>query len=211
MKDDGQRDTPGERNRLGERLRAIRKEMGLTLAEVAERSGVSIATLSKAERGLSAIGYDRFSQLAAGLGVDLAELFAEGRRFEPGLVATAGDGDFVRHVAENYRLEMMFTEVSGKNMTPVLATIPAGRKMDLTRYVSHPGQEFVHVISGAIRLIFQQSGPVDLEAGESAYFDSAQGHLYTPLGTEDARIVVVCSADAEDLSSAFAASSEGKG
>jgi transcriptional regulator with XRE-family HTH domain len=183
---------PAERNRLGERLRRIRREKGLTLADLAARSGISTAALSKAERGLSAIGYDRFGQLAGALGVDVAELFADGRRFEAGLVATAAAGEVVRHVTENYDMEMLFTGVSGKTMTPIMGTLPAGRTMDLRRFVRHPGQEFIHVVSGAVRILFEDRPPVDLRAGESAYFDSGMGHLYTALGPVDARVLVVC-------------------
>jgi hypothetical protein len=34
--------------------------------------------------------------------------------------------------------------------------------------------------------------PVILETGESIYFDSRRGHLYASAGSEDARILVVC-------------------
>lgn len=183
---------PDMRNRLGERLRVIRKEKNMTLAQVAERSGLSIGTLSKVERGLSSLGYDRFSQLADSLGLDLGELFTDGQRITPGLVATARKGQFVPHVTENYNLEMLFSEVFGKTMVPVLATIRANRPRNLDHYVCHEGQEYVYVISGAATILFERHQPVHLATGESAYFDSAQPHLYLPRGDQDARILVVC-------------------
>ena len=39
---------------LGERIRTLRKERGMTQAELAEKSGISRATLSKLENGLIA-------------------------------------------------------------------------------------------------------------------------------------------------------------
>ncbi|RYY52674.1 MAG: XRE family transcriptional regulator, partial [Comamonadaceae bacterium] len=39
-----------DRETFGRRLRSARKKYGWTLAEVAERSGVSIPTISRAER-----------------------------------------------------------------------------------------------------------------------------------------------------------------
>ncbi len=177
---------------MGERLRAIRRERHLTLAQVAERSGVSVATLSKVERGLTALGYDRFTRLANGLGVDIAELFAEGRALEPGLVATATTGEAVRHVTGNYEIEMLFPEIWGKAMTPLFATIRPDQSMRLDQFVRHPGQEFVHVLSGEIVLQFEGRAAVRLRAGESAYFDSARGHLYTPGGSGAARVLAVC-------------------
>lgn len=180
------------RNRMGERLRAIRRDQNLTLAEVAERSGISIGTLSKVERGLSSLGYDRFSQLAECLGLDIGELFSEGARMQPGLVKAAREGQFVPHATENYDLEMLFPEVFGKTMVPVLATLTATRSRNLDRYIAHEGQEYVYVLQGEVRILFKWRDPLDLSEGDSAYFDSARPHLYLPRGAGDARILVVC-------------------
>jgi Helix-turn-helix. len=46
-----QRTTPSSAHAISERLRFVRQEIGLTLAEVGERTGVSISNLSKIERG----------------------------------------------------------------------------------------------------------------------------------------------------------------
>ena len=82
---------------MGERLRQLRLEQELTLAEVAKRSGLAVSTVSKVERGLMALTYDRFSQLADGLGVDMAELFtAHGERFYPGEVSVARLGELAQ-------------------------------------------------------------------------------------------------------------------
>jgi len=180
------------RNRMGERLRAIRREQLLTLAEVAERSGISIGTLSKVERGLSSLGYDRFSQLADCLGLDIGALFAEGERMETGLVKAARGGEFVPHATDNYDLEMLFPEVFGKSMVPVLATLTASRSRNLDQYIAHEGQEFVHVLRGEVQILFKGHEPLILSEGENAYFDSGRPHLYLPNGPGDARILVVC-------------------
>ena len=52
-----------DRVTFGKRLRAARKQQGLTLVEVAGRSGVSITTISRAERGQLALSYEKFSAL----------------------------------------------------------------------------------------------------------------------------------------------------
>jgi ribosome-binding protein aMBF1 (putative translation factor) len=46
-----------DRTTFGNRLRTARKRFGWTLAQLAERSGVSITTISRAERGQLALGY----------------------------------------------------------------------------------------------------------------------------------------------------------
>ncbi len=61
---------------LGPALRALRQAQGWKLRDVAERSGLSVSTLSKVERGQLSLTYDRLIQLADGLDVDISTLFS---------------------------------------------------------------------------------------------------------------------------------------
>jgi len=178
---------------MGERLRQIRHGLGLTLAEVAERSGLAVSTVSKVERGLMAPTYDRFSQLADGLGVDIAELFsAEGARFRHGEVAVARRGEYRLHETENYVYEMLFPQLWNKAMTPMMGTLRPMETMRFDRFVSHAGEEFLLVLEGRVTVRLESMEPVALEEGESIYFDSRRGHLYASAGPDSARILVVC-------------------
>ncbi|CAG1007243.1 MAG: cupin domain-containing protein [Bauldia sp.] len=184
------------RVRMGERLRRIRRDRSLTLAEVAARSGLAISTVSKVERGLMALTYDRFSQLAEGLGVDIAELFSErGEPFGPGRIAVARAGEFRLHETENYVYEMLFPELWRKTMTPMMGTLRPYETMHFDRFVSHPGEEFLLVLDGSVTVRFEDTEPVVLGTGESIYFDSRRGHLYASAADRPARILVVCTGD----------------
>ena len=59
---------------IGEKLGAVRKNKGITLAELADALGKSIATLSKYESGDIAISCDMLVTLCALYGVDVAEV-----------------------------------------------------------------------------------------------------------------------------------------
>lgn len=181
------------RARMGERLRQLRLEQGLTLAEVATRSGLAVSTVSKVERGLMALAYDRFSQLANGLGVDMAALFSRhGTRFRPGEVAVARRGEHMLHETETYTYRMLFSDLWNKAMTPMLGTLQAFEKMHFDRFVTHPGEEFLMVLEGVVTVSLEGLPPVTLRAGESMYFDSSRGHLYASAGRDEAHILVVC-------------------
>jgi len=178
---------------MGERLRQLRHERGLTLRDVAQRAGLAVSTVSKVERGLMAPTYDRFSQLAEGLGVDIAELFSqEGSRFQPGEVAIARLGQFRVHETENYLYEMLFPDLWGKAMTPMMGNLRPFEMMHFEQFVSHPGEEFLLVLEGSVTVHLEERSPVRLEKGESLYFDSRRGHVYASSGKDDARILVVC-------------------
>ncbi len=183
-----------QRIRMGERLREIRTQLKLTLADVAARSGLAVSTVSKVERGLMALTYDRFNQLADGLGIDIAALFSEhGDPFESGGVAIARKDEFLLHETENYTYEMLFPDMWNKAMTPMFGTLRPYEKMHFERFVEHPGEEFLFVLDGSVMVYLEGKPPIQLHAGESMYFDSRRGHLYASAGPENARILVVCS------------------
>ena len=187
-------ETPdSQRAEFGRRLHALRRTRGWTLADLAERSGLAVSTISKAERGLMSLTYDRMLSLARGIGVDMAEFFTvEGTAFASGSFAVAPAGTFQRQETSNYVYEMLFPEIRNKAMVPMMGTLKAHDRMDFDDYVRHPGQEFLLVLEGAVTVFAEGRTPVLLRQGDSIYFDSSRGHLYASAGAVDARILVVC-------------------
>jgi transcriptional regulator with XRE-family HTH domain len=59
---------------LGQRLRALRAERGETLAETAERAGISPQYLSEVERGRKEPSSEMIAALTGALGTTLADL-----------------------------------------------------------------------------------------------------------------------------------------
>lgn len=182
-----------DRAGFGRRLRAFRQARGWTLAQLAERSGLAISTISKAERGVMALTYDRMLQLARGIGVDMAELLAcEGEDFAPGRFAVARRGRFHHQKTGNNVHELLFSEIRNKAMSPAMVCLRADRKLAFDDLGRHSWQAFLFVISGRVTVHAKGRQPVTLEVGESLYFDGVRGHLYAAAGTGDARILVVC-------------------
>ncbi len=178
---------------LARRAQGIRHRKGLTLQQVADRSALAVSTVSKIERGLMAPTYDRFFDLAKGLGVDLSELFSDGgSTFAEGEFAVSRKGDAGYLETDNYTYEMLFPQVLGRTMVPMLGTLKPLERMRFDRMVSHPGEEFFHVLEGRVVIQAEDRPDVVLEAGESLYFDSRRGHLYASADDRPARILVVC-------------------
>jgi CheY-like chemotaxis protein len=63
------------RERLGTAIRERRKALGLTLADMAKRTGVSLGYLSQIELGKNSASIETLYRIALGLKVRLAELF----------------------------------------------------------------------------------------------------------------------------------------
>ena len=63
------------RESLGNAIRERRKNFGLTLAEMAKRTGVSLGYLSQIELGKNSASIETLYRISLGLGVKMADLF----------------------------------------------------------------------------------------------------------------------------------------
>lgn len=101
---------------LGDRIRKIRKNDGLTISALAERIGVSESYISQLERGLVDPSVSLLRKLAHGLGVPVAAFFDDDgsppiiTRMKDRDVTTSGQGtisfSWISPDADNLRLEM---------------------------------------------------------------------------------------------------------
>ena len=186
-----------DRETFGRRLRSARKRFGWTLAEAAERSGVSITTISRAERGQLALSYEKFSALGRALRMDMGALFAEAgrqaRAFEGPILTRAGRG--VTYRGSSFSYEFLATQVAGKQMNPILGTVHARTIEGPEDFARHEGEEFVYVLSGAVRVHFETGEVVKLGKGDSLYFDSRVGHAYISTSRQLARTLGACTSE----------------
>lgn len=190
--------TPGQgvvldKIELGARLRAARLAQRLTLADLAQKSQVSVASISKAERGLLALSYEKFAALAAALQLDLSTLFgSQPAGFIPGSVVVTRSKDVVEYHSERYLYGMLATQVTAKKMTPMIGRVEADSVLRPGQFSKHPGEEFIFVLDGALEMHFVDGRVERLEKHDSIYFDSGLGHLYVNGGIDGAQILVVC-------------------
>ena len=196
----------------GEAIRATRKRVGLTLTELAARTGLAVSTLSKLETGLVSPSYDKLMLISKGLDVDMAELLdttphpAGGATRHGGrrVMHRAGEGQQVE--TRSYSQTYLATELLNKRMTPIHVELRARTMEDFVAefggLISHPGEEFTYVIEGEVTFHTELYAPITLHAGDSVYFYSEMGHAYLKASDAPCRGLVVCSprgSDAEML------------
>lgn len=177
---------------MGGRIRDARKRLGLTLSDLAHQSGVSLASLSKAERGLIALSYEKFLAVSRALQLDLSDLFAPSSPAGPRdiLVDRAGQG--VSYTAHRYLYGMLATEWPQKKMTPMYGRVEPGKPIDASDFSKHAGEEFIFVLSGSLTMQFENGRVETLKQHDSIYFNSALGHHYLCASPEAVEILVVC-------------------
>lgn len=194
--------SPMDPSTLGDRLRTVRKQLGWTLTQLADLSGVSITTISRAERGQLALGYENVAALAEALQLDLGALFSGesgGSTVHQTSVAVtrAGQGSAYRGHALTY--EFLATSVVGKPINPVLGTIHARRVEGPQDFARHAGVEFVYVLAGQVEVHFENGEKVRLAKGDSLYFDSRIGHAFTTVSRQLARVIGVITAESKHM------------
>lgn len=183
---------------VGARLRALRKRKGFTLKQLSQASGVPLSTLSKMELGQATLSYDKLLAIAAALGIDMSLLMqapdqAVSMGSLSGQAIKVSSVGHEEYVSENYRHKFLFNEMGGKVMTPILATVLSRASTEFSEFIKHPGQEFVFVLTGSVRIVFESGNTISLKKNEAAYFDSSIGHVYLSSSTSPARVLAVCS------------------
>jgi lambda repressor-like predicted transcriptional regulator/mannose-6-phosphate isomerase-like protein (cupin superfamily) len=187
----------------GAMVRAVREQRGWTLAEVSERTGLSVSTLSKVENDKMSLTYDKLSRISKGLGIDIGQLFAAGTAPSEAVPARtlafsgrrslsrSGEGSVID--TPNYGHVYSATELLNKQMVPIFGQPKARTLAEFGELLRHSGEEFSVVLEGAVMFHTELYAPVLLQTGDSVYFDSSMGHAYLRVGDGPCRVLTVCS------------------
>lgn len=179
-----------EEGAIGDALRSVRKARGLSLAQVAESTGISRSLLSLIETGRSDITIGRLSRLARLYDIRLADLVPEPRHADP-VVVRADDRRGLHYRSEGIEIDILVPE--GPHAFQALhATFAPQAAME--DFIAQHNEQLVHVIEGDIRTQFGDGRELELHTGDSATFVSGEtGHRHANLGDEVARMVIVIS------------------
>jgi len=156
---------------LGNTVRDLRIQHGLTIANVAERAGISRGMLSKIENAQTATSLETLELVANALGVTLSRLFRNYNMPTGGaqLVKSGQGMEVVRRGTKSghtYHL-LAYDQGPQKTFEPFLITLEDPGE-EFTAF-EHPGTEFIHMLEGKLEYRVGQETFV-LEAGDSLTF-----------------------------------------
>ena len=166
---------------VGPRLRALRKRQGITLADLAETTGISESTLSRLESGGRRPNLELLLPLARAYGVPLDEL-----------VGAPDTGDPRIHLRPVRRFGMTFVPLSRRagGVQAHKLVIPASGETAVPDPKTHEGYEWVYVLSGRLRLVLGDQDLV-LKPGEVAEFDTTVPHWMGSAGPDPVELLVL--------------------
>ena len=191
------------------------------MEDVSKRTGLSVSTLSKMEKGNVSLSYEKLHLISRGLGVDLVQVLDSEEIDAPAAgLPRAGDTPFrgrastgrrvVQRSGEgmtvgsgNYGQTYLATELLNKRLTPIITEVKI-RTLDEFfsehgGFSHHPGEEFSFVLEGQIEFHTELYAPTLLNPGDSVYFDTVMGHAFLAVGDGPCRLLTVCETAAEVL------------
>lgn len=183
-----------EEMRVGEKIKMVREEKGMSLAELAEKSGFSSALLSQIENHMISPPLGTLIKLAGALEVTIGHFF-EDKAEAPFVIVRATERKHISRVASKegvkfgYSYESLAQDKKNRYMEPFLVTLEPATKKDRNAY-SHEGEEFIFVLEGEMEVTLEDHTDL-LKPGDCIYFDSKLRHRVEAVGEKETRILAV--------------------
>ena len=159
---------------MGQKIRELRLDRGLTLEDAAQRAGCTPGFLSQVERNQAVPSITMLYAIAQALDVEVTHFFPWA---SPGTrVVRAADREVLRFEGSSIAYSILSAKFPGRRLEPLLVHIsPKNKSLPSDEFRSHPGEEFYYVLEGALRL--QVGDDVfDLSPGDSLHFKSTVQH-----------------------------------
>ena len=175
---------PRRRPLVGQRIRRRRRERSLTLAQVAEATGLNVGYLSQVENDKASPSLETLAALAAALDVPIAWFLLD-QSVAPRVV----------RAEERPRRAMSagsaaMSQVDGgiaRDIAIFEGSMPAGHR---TGFHAHPGDEHHLVLDGRVR-ITQGETVVEAGAGDYVLLDGTLPHDAETIGDAPARLLII--------------------
>ncbi|HEX4432859.1 MAG TPA: XRE family transcriptional regulator [Frankiaceae bacterium] len=167
---------------VGPRLRALRQQRGLTLAELSDATGISVSTLSRMESGQRRPTLELLLPLARAHQVPLDD------------IVDAPTGDPRIHLKAFTSHGCTFVPLTRRpgGLQAYKQIIPPNWPKALPDSMPdlqvHEGYEWVYVLSGRVRLLLGDQD-LTLKAGEVAEFDTHVPHFMANPGPRTAEVL----------------------
>ncbi len=183
----------GEPTAIGQRVRLVREEKGMTTKDVGQRTGLSPDYLDQIEADELSPPLGVLIKIAKALDMKLGRFISTGevkpftvvRKDERRIVSryTSAQGD-----QYGYTYESLAPDKKDRHMEPFMVTlVPSRAKKELS---THEGQEFIYILEGAMEVTLEDFTDV-LYPGDSIYYDSTIPHLVRCHGDKEAVILAV--------------------
>jgi transcriptional regulator with XRE-family HTH domain len=173
---------------IGQRLRKLRTERKLTIAELAAKAGVSSGIISQIEREASSPSISTLVKIRTALGVNLWQFFEDAQN------PSSNNLHFVRRKDNRPRIvagkmhltKELLSPSSSENLRFMILTLPPGAESE--EMLSGPGDKGGYVLSGRIDLTVGDE-VAELSDGDSFQFKSTLPHKLENRHSIEAKVI----------------------
>lgn len=179
----------------GQKIRLIREERKMELAEVALRTKLTESHLQKIELGELAPALGTLIKLARVFGVRLGTFLDDVP--DKGMVITRSENASPANnltasgtgLRDNLSFMSLAREKSNRHMDPFIIEVSPESPLHGS-LSSHEGEEFIYVLDGSIEVLYGKETLI-LKKGDSMYYDSVVGHQVKALDNQKATILAI--------------------
>lgn len=163
---------------IGREVRTLRKQRGMTGAELAETSGLSVGMLSKIENGVTSPSLTTLQALSHSLGVPISSFLT---RFEEKRVAVqvkSADGVSIERRGTRSGHQYQLLGYLGANESGVVGEpymITLTSDSDVFPTFQHDGIEYLYFLEGKVEYRHGEQTFL-MEPGDSLFFDADAPH-----------------------------------
>jgi transcriptional regulator with XRE-family HTH domain len=174
---------------VGAAIRRARKHAGMTVVDLARRSGLSQPHLSQLENGRAAPSIAALYSLAAALGIGAEELLP---RLDDEQIQVTRRGEGPRQPAsdgESPAMSRLLAGSPGRVLEAHEQHVAPGES--LGEWLEHAGEDFVYVVEGRLRVEFGSGRAESLDAGDAIWYAARQRHRWRAVDDQPIRLVLV--------------------
>lgn len=169
---------------IGNKIKALRLQLNLSQAELADRCELTKGYISQLENDLTSPSIATLIDILSALGTDLAEFF---KKEDDERVVFHAD-EFIEKQDGGMLLKWIIPNAQKNEMEPVLVSLCEGAAT--TPDFPHEGEEFGYVLKGEISIELG-SAIHSCKEGEAFYYTADKSHKITNIGRGEAQFIWV--------------------
>lgn len=166
---------------IGSKIRELRKSKNISIAELSNKTGLSIGLISQTERNIVVPSVVSLWKIAKGLDVSIGYFFGEEDKRVGNPIVRKNNRKRIVTTNSNAIYELLCPDLNRKIEFLHITLEPGDSSTkDL---ITHEGEECGIVIKGKL-MVKTEFEEYILEEGDSIYFDSTIPHRYINIGEE---------------------------
>jgi transcriptional regulator with XRE-family HTH domain len=175
---------------IGSRMRELREIAGVSLEMLANEFNIPAEIYTDYENGARDIPVSLLYRIALKFNVDLTEILTgEAPRLHSYCLVRKGRGVSVERRSQ-YKYQSLAYNFLHKKAEPFLVTALPDLDESTPQLNSHAGQEFIYLIEGNLKA-FVGKYELELNEGDSLFFDAIQDHAVKTLGGNPAKFLAI--------------------